>query len=209
MSNKVEGFIGKIFTKTGGSGKRAWALDNFLIQDPDGEDIGWFGNGFRDDVDVAPKCKEGDYIVFEWEQEGKYQNIVKGTAAIRAPEKAPERTQKQAPAASGGDQSTQQNIHYQNSRTAAIELVGLLLDSDALPVTGAKTKAGQAKRFDEISAAVDQITVRFFNDLESFRLFDTVADTGEVDTSPDGDLPEDSGNDAPSAPAADDGDEPL
>ena len=207
MSNKVEGFIGKIFTKTGGSGKRAWALDNFLIQDPDGEDIGWYGNGFRDDPKVAPKCSEGDYIIFEWEQDGDYQNIVKGSARIRAPEKAPERKQK-ATTASSGDQSTQQNIHYQNSRTAAIELVAVLLNSDALPVTGAKTKAGQAKRFDEINAAVDQITVRFFNDLESFRLFDTVADTGEVDTSPDGDLPADSA-DEPAAPAADDGDEPL
>ena len=209
MSNKAEGFITKVFTKEGGSGKRAWALDNVLLSDADGEELGWFGLGFRDDVDVAPKCKEGDYIVFEWEEDGKYRNVVKGTAKIRAADKAPARKQSTVSPGSAGSasssQGTQQNIHYQNSRTAAIELVSVLLDSDALSITAAKTKAGQAKRFDEIVAAVDKLTVKYFNDLETFRLFETVSDFGVVDTSADGDLPDDE----PAGDTADGEDEPV
>lgn len=209
MSN-AEGYIKKIFTREGSGNKGKWALDNFLIADESGEDIGWFGNGFRENAEVAPKCSEGDYITFNWEQDGKYQNIVKGTAVVKK-DKAP------APApASGGENSrgsatttssgsTQQNIHYQNSRTAAIEVVGMLLENDGLSITGAKSKAGQSKRYDEIVASVNKLTVQFYTDLESFRLFDTVADAGEVDTSADGPLP-----DAEEAPvASEDNDEPL
>lgn len=192
MSTKAEGFITKLFTKEGQGGKGPWALDNLLISDAEGEELGWFGLGFRDKAGVPPKVSEGDYILFEWEADGQYRNIVKGSATKRAADKAPERT---APAASqrasGGAQSTQANIHYQNSRTAAIELVGLLLEHDGLPITTNKAKAGQPKRFDEITAAVDQMTVKLYNDLDTFRLFETVADTGTIDTSADGDLPGD------------------
>ena len=187
-----------------GQGKRGkWALDNLLIEQPDGEEV-WYGLGFRDDANVPPKCAEGDYVTFEWEQDGNFKNIVKGSAKIKKQESAPASSagsSAPAPATSGG--STQQNIHYQNSRRAAIELVGVLLENDALPHSSTKTKAGQALAFEEIVASVNKLTVQFFNDLESFRLFETVADAGEIDTGADGDLPD-------AEPASmEDGDEPL
>lgn len=196
MSNTAEGFIKKMVTREG-SGKRGpWALDNILVADAGGEELGWFGLGFRNDVSVAPKCVEGDYLRFEWEPDGQYKNVVKGSA--RKVKDAPEQQAtptSTAPAAAvtSAVGSTQQNIHYQNSRTAAIELVGLLLEHKALPMTGATTKAGTAARFEEITAAVDKQTVQFYNDLETFRLFETVADAGEIDTGADGQLPDDEG----------------
>lgn len=205
--SSAEGFIKKVYEKKGSGGKGAWALDNLLIVDENGEDIGWFGLGFRDDASVPPKCKEGDYVTFDWEADGDYKNIVKGSAVIKkdAPkQQAPTAGAGIGPAIPSGGGSTQQNIHYQNSRTAAIELTGLLLDNDALPKTNAKTAAGVSKRYDEITATVNKLTVQFFNDLESFRLFDTVADAGIVDTSADGQLPE-----SAEVPTNEDGDEPL
>lgn len=210
MSIKQEGFIAKISTKEGSGQRGPWALDNLLLQDENGEDIGWFGLGFRDNANTPPKCQEGDYIRFEYEvvKKGQYENnnIVKGSAKIvkkDVPESAPAASA--APTSAGAAKvSTQQNIHYQSSRTAAIELVGILLENDALPHSSVKTKAGQAKAFDEIKASVDKLTVQFFNDLESFRLFDTVADAGDIDVGADGDLP-----DAEPASPSGDEDEPL
>ncbi len=206
MSNKAEGFVQKIFTKDdGGKAKRPWKLDNVLIADTSGEEIGWFGLGFRDDVSVAPKCVEGDYITFEWEADGQYKNIVKGTARIKKDAPAPAQSTVSAPSG-GSSNSTQQNIHYQNSRTAAIEMVRVLLENNGLSITGTTSKAAQAKRYDEITAAVDKLTVQFYNDLDTFRLFETVDDAGAIDTSADGELPD---QDEPAADTGDGEDEPV
>lgn len=194
MSNTTRGFVKRLFKKEGNSGRGPWVADSFKLEDEHGnEDPYFYQVGFRDDVNVAPAIcgAEGKYIEVTYEdKDSSARTFVSGKVLKEAPVKsAPPAAAAGSTAQSTG--STQQNIHYQNSRTAAIELTGILLDNDALPITGAKTKAGEAKRYDEITAAVDTLTVKFFNDLESFRLFETVTDVGEVDTSPDGELPED------------------
>lgn len=195
MSNTAEGYVVKIFTKTGNSARGKWVADSFKIQDDAGnEDPFFYRLGFRDkgSLDTPPAIQEGQYIKFSWtDNDDKSRDFVKGSGKIvSGKEGAPA-----APQRTGGGtaptSNTQQNIHYQNSRGHAVELVGLLLENDALPKTGAKTAAGVAKRYDEIVEAVDKLTVKFFNDLETFRLFDTVADSGVVDTSADGALPDD------------------
>lgn len=75
-------------------------------------------------------------------------------------------------------EETEPRIRYQNARSAAIEVIGLLLQHDALPASAAKTKAGQAKRFEEVTAAVDKLTVQYFNDTGTLRLLESVADGG-------------------------------
>lgn len=193
MSNTAEGYVVKIFTKTGNSARGKWVADSFKIQDEAGnEDPFFYRLGFRDKgaLDTPPAIQEGQYIRFSWTaNDDKSRDFVQGSGKIVSGKQA-------APAAPSAPQdvrtsNTQQNIHYQNSRGHAVELVGLLLENDALPKTGAKTAAGVAKRYDEIVEAVDKLTVKFFNDLETFRLFDTVADSGVVDTSADGALPDD------------------
>jgi hypothetical protein len=81
-------------------------------------------------------------------------------------------------------------MSFANARMSAIELVKVLLTHDGLPVSGAKTKAGQASRFDEITAAVDKLAVKYYNDGMTLRLLETVADT-VTDNKPDGKLPDD------------------
>jgi len=212
MSNKTEGFVVKLFTKSGNSARGKWVADSFKIQDKDGnEDPFFYQMGFRDKgkLDTPPAFAEGDYLRFEYDdKDDSARTYKKGTGVkVKSHPEAPE----SAPAASQGSASatgsTQQNIHYQNSRTAAIQLVEVLLSHGALPISGAKSKAGEAQRFEEVTAAVNKLTVQFFNDLESFRLFETVADAGKVDTGADGGLPDDEVDE--DVPDMEDGDEPI
>lgn len=195
MSGKAEGYIAKVFTKSGNSKRGKWVADSFKIHDGNGnEDPFFYQMGFRDKgkLDTPPPFAEGDYITFEYEdKDDSARTFKKGTGRVKQGMAAPAAPAPAKAAGAGGGAQTQQYIHYQNSRTAAVELVGILLENDALPKTGAKTKAGQAARYDEVVGAVNKLTVQFFNDLETFRLLDTVADGGVVDTSADGDLPED------------------
>lgn len=185
------GFVKKINSKSGTAKTgKPYTLSSMKLSDKDGNELpGWYQFGFD-----APTCKEGDYVKLEATPKGNNWEIVKGSVKVSKNPPAAPRQERQEAGASGGSSKdygqTQKNIHYQNSRTAAIEVVGLLLDNDALPMSAAKSKAGQAARFDEIIASVNKLTVQYFNDLESFRLFDTVADAGVVDTSGDGDLPD-------------------
>ena len=210
MSKTAQGFVAKIFTKTGSSKRGPWVADSFKIQDEEGnEDPYFYQMGFREkgQLDVPPKFKEGDYIVFDYDdKDDSARTYLAGTGKIKKdpPVKKQAAATTSAPAANS---STQQNIHYQSSRKDAIELVELLLDVDALPHTKTKSAAGVAARFDEITAAVDQLTVKFFNDIETFRVFETVQDTGEVDSSADGHLPEDEPEDI--NVTDEDGDEPI
>jgi hypothetical protein len=68
-------------------------------------------------------------------------------------------------------------MSYASARGDAIAAIKVLLENDGLAITGAKTKAGQAKRFSEIVAAIDKLTVKFFFDNASGRQLELVADT--------------------------------
>jgi hypothetical protein len=76
----------------------------------------------------------------------------------------------------------------QHSQEMAICAAGVLLTHNALPMSGAAFKAGEAKRFSEITAMIDKLTVKFYNDAATGRLLETVADT-VIDTAPDAPLP--------------------
>lgn len=185
------GFVKKINSKSGTNRNgKPYTLSSMKLSDKDGQELpGWYQLGFD-----KPPCKEGDYVKLEATPKGNNWEVVKGSVKVSKNPPAAPRQERQEAGPSGGSSKdygqTQKNIHYQNSRTAAIEVVGLLLEHDALPMSAAKGKAGQTARFDEILASVNKITVQYFNDLESFRLFETVADGGVVDTSGDGDLPD-------------------
>lgn len=70
-----------------------------------------------------------------------------------------------------------------------LRAAALLLEHDGIPMTKASNKAGEAKRFEEIVAVIDKLTVKFYRDAETGRLLETVADMGVVDTSADGPIP--------------------
>jgi hypothetical protein len=84
-----------------------------------------------------------------------------------------------------GGNNTEDDIRrmsYTAARSAAVETVALLLANEALPMSAAKTKAGEAKRYEEIVAAVDKLTVKFFFDAAGGRLLQSVADEGTKET---------------------------
>lgn len=148
--------------------------------------------------------KAGDYVEFEAEpKDDKAMTAVKGTA--RKPKNAPAKPAAPAQSSGGGykgkggggykprepvksaifgnigQNSTEDDIKrisLASARTAAIELVSVLLANDGLVTSAAATKAGQASRYEEIVAAVDKLTVKYFFDSATGRLLESVADEG-------------------------------
>lgn len=216
MADKYEGFvsiINELKSKPGAN--RAWTAYSFKIEDVQGKESDtWFNFGFD-----KPPFVVGDYIKFEGQENDRgYLEYIKGSGervknpparaggrpaaspssgADKQPTNRDDRTTQRNTANSsesvGADRQTQ--IVMQHSQEMAVQLTELLLKHDALPISSAQTKAGEAKRFAEITAAVDKLTVRLYQDVVTARLLETVTDTGIVSTAPDGPLP-----DAPKEP---------
>lgn len=198
MSQVFKGFIDRINEKTGSGRKGPWTLYSTILKDEKGEDAtGWLSFGFD-----RPDVKSGDYVKVTVEEVDGRERVTD----IKKLKNPPARGKAQAATATAGSGSTgtssggpdkQSSIHYQNSRTAAISAVSLLIDSSALALPKAGTKPAEAKRFAIIIAAIDKLTIKYYNDLESMRLLETVADSGVVDTKPDAPLPADADGDDP------------
>jgi hypothetical protein len=175
MSEAITGRVAKITTKNGTGRKGPWTLYSIrLTLDNGAEYPNWVSAGFD-----RPKFNEGDYIsaVIDTNEKG-YKNL-SGWCAAAAP--AAEATA--APAKSYGE-AKNQSIHYQSARKDALQVVGLLIANAALPLSAAKTASGTAKRYDEVMALVDKLTVRYYTDTETLRVLDMVDDEGEEDVSP-------------------------
>lgn len=190
----IVAFVEKINTKKGTNRNgNPYTLWSMKLLDKEGEFLpGYYQCGFD-----KPQCQEGDYIKLEAtkNERGNFDVDVKSIKTSKNPPKKPEapESRKGGGKASGGfksDPATQKNIHYQNSRTAAIQAAALLLEYGGIKLVKADTKAGAAARFDIITETIDKLTVKYFNDLETHRLFETVADVGVRDQSGDGDLPD-------------------
>lgn len=207
---QIEGVVEKITVKgyTGRSGKKGSVYSFLVIQDS-GEEV-WLTFGF----DKEPPFEEGDRVNVGYTEKNGYKTYVEGSGRI-IPSKSVGRGNRtpvsQSPSA-GNSQSVvsgtastetvspraaaeatrQSQIVWQHSQEMAIAKIGLLLQHDGLPMSTAKTKAAQAQRYAEISAAIDKETVKAYNDVLSLRLLETVADPGVVDTrAPDGIPPAD------------------
>lgn len=204
---KFQGFVNKLATKEGTSKKppyRPWTLYSFILEHEDGSDSPWISFGFE----KAPFV-EGEFISFETDEKDGRHNYKKGSGSKPAnpPQRAKARTSGGTAVANGNTTGTkagtgaqgatagsaatadrQTSIVMQHSQEMAISAVAVLLSNNALPMSGAASKAGEAKRFSEITAMMDKLTVKFYNDAATGRLLETVADT-VVDTAPDAALP--------------------
>lgn len=188
MSNVIEGFLEETDSKSGTGKRGQWTVYKGKIQGK------WYSFGF-----IKPPVAKGDYGSFVIEEENGYQ-VIKSAAKI-APPATPAAAAKGAstPQASRtGDRND--SIVYQSSRKDALVLVGLLISQNALPVSEAKTKAGTAKRYEEIMALVDKLTVQYFYDVNTLRMLDRVADGGADEPAPAA-LPEDAQNEPEFDPA--------
>lgn len=185
MAQVFKGFFTKLNEKHGGSGRKAWTLYSTKLQDENGKETDWISFGFD-----KPSLKEGDYVKITTEKDDKGYEKVSEVKKLKNPPARAEKVEKAAKAGTSVEaQDKQTSIHYQNSRTAAIAAVQLLVAHDALALPKAATKTGEAKRYAIIVAAIDKLTVQYFNDLETMRLLETVADAGVKDTKPDAPLP--------------------
>jgi len=198
-SEKYRGFVARIGVKDGKAKKppyRAYKLFSVKIEKEDGTEYAdWVGFGF----DPVP-FSEGDFVEFEAEKgDNGYINFVKGTGTlVKNPPARASAKKAGSPSAgtgtegdtgsSSGDANRQTQIVLQHSQEMAVRMVELLHGLDALPISAAATKAGEAKRFSEVNAIVDKLTVRFYNDVVTGRLLTTVADTVQ-DTKADGAIP--------------------
>ncbi len=170
------GFIQKIAVKNGKGTRppfKPYTLYSIKLADENGVELEqWFGAGFE-----HPNAKEGDYVALTAEQNAKGYWDVKGFKPLKnAPAKSSPTTTSSA--VSGNAISTQSSIHYQSARNSAIEVLKLLVETKSLPVSAAQTKAGEAKRYEEIMALIDKLTVRFYVDTETQRILKSVTDEG-------------------------------
>lgn len=203
---KVEGFVAFINEKRGESARGPWTAYSVKMVGADGvEDPRWYRFGFdapsfKDDKSTGGN---GDYVMFEADiKDGVSAQFVPGTGQLvkNPPDRtAPQRVKSGggggAPRRGGGGpkltksamfgdiggyntEDDVRRISMSHAQEMAIDTVSLLLQHDGLPITGAKTKAGQAARFEEITAAIDKKTVEYFFDTASGRLLDSVADDG-------------------------------
>jgi hypothetical protein len=200
--SEFTGFVAKILKKEGVSAKgRPWKAYSVRLEKEDGTEYDqWFSSGFE-----KPEFNEGDYVKINTSPDAKGYEVIRHSKRVKnAPAKSTSRKgvavgisqNNSAPAAANGRTSsnTQQSIHYQSSRKDAIEVIQLLLANAALPMTAAKTKAGEAKRYEEIMALVDKLTVRFYNDAETHRILESVADEAAAQDDV-GTIPEDADDD--------------
>lgn len=225
MAEERKGFVKKIFKKEGTSSKGPWYAFSFKIEDENGnEDPMFYQLGFNTDCPF----KENDYIKFSADpKDDKAMTLVKGSGQIV--KNPPQRAAKPENSGGGrgrggrggpqvktselfgeiGGYNTEDDIRrmsYSAARGDAVEVVGLLLANDALPMSTAKSKAGVAKRFEEIVAQVDKLTVEFFFDSATGRKLEAVADAGEVNVDADSALPDPVDEEQPDA-ADDSGDD--
>jgi hypothetical protein len=199
MSETIKGFVKKIGMRAGTGRSGPYTAYSLRVELENGTEFdGWIGLGYK-----APAFKEGDYGKFEVGKNDKgYWTLANFTPVKNAP--------KPAAAAQGGNNGfvsgevRQSAIHYQSSRAHAIDTVELLHKLDALPLSSAKTKAGEAKRYEEVMSLVDKITVQYYYDCETHRLLKTVVDAG-ANVKDVGKLPDDAEDEDP-APG-DDGDD--
>lgn len=199
MSEKFEGFVKVVNKRDGVNSRGAWFVESFKLVASDGKELEpWF----QFDFNVKVPFQKDEYVSFDAES-GEYGfTVVPGTG--RKVSNPPSRSQ-QARTSSGGSntsksgdshngtsdnywknktahelENVEPRIRYTSARNFALEFVTFLADQDALPSTGAKTKAGQASREEEIAAIVDKYTVKYYGDVQTLRLLDTIEDAGNV-----------------------------
>jgi hypothetical protein len=174
-----QGFIVKVSYKEGEGKRGKWRLYSAKMEKEDGTEYdSWISFGFD-----KPDIKEGDYVKITTEKDAKgYEKATKIEQLKNAPAKGGNTpAQGTSPNVEAPSGTRQVSIEYQSSRKDAIEMLRCLIQMDALPITSAKTKAGEAKRYEELMALVDKLTVRYYNDVKSQRIFDSVADEGAVE----------------------------
>jgi hypothetical protein len=218
----VIAFVEKISSKSGtGRNGRPYTLYSMKLMNDTGAALpGWYQCGFD-----APPCKEGDYVKLDATPKGDNFEVVGGSVKVskNPPAKPVSDYEKSRSGSKGGGSrkstvsdvfgeiggyNTEDDIARMTvnaSRTQAIDAVAILVESKALALPAANSKAGAAARFDIITGAIDRLTETYFAATAAGLSITEgeVADDGDDDDF-DAEASDDDGFDAPDA-AADDG----
>lgn len=156
----------------------------------DGEEYEeWISLGFKkpdfdkgDSVVITAKKEKGFWKVVDAEVTAKAEASEEQSSASGNSGTATARDGASAPAESSSSSglNKDQRIQYQHSQEMAIRLTDLLLRNAAVPLSSAKTKAGDAARFEEVTALVRKLTVELNNDVATGRLLKDVEDGYEA-----------------------------
>ena len=194
MSQEFRGFVLKINAKDGTSKRppyKPYKLYSVKLEAEDGTEIkDWISCGFE-----APKFKEGDYIKLQAETNDRgYLEAVKNSAQVakNPPARAGKGSGGESPSNGGSSRGnySKGGVDWNSAVARSIEMVDVLIKHDALTLSAAKGESGREKRRAEIEAMVDKYSVKYYNDVTTLRLLETVQDIGKLDTKPDGELPE-------------------
>lgn len=176
MSERAEGVVQKIHTKTGQGKKGPWTLYRTLIGDE------WYGCGFD-----KPKFSEGDNVEIEWDEDQYGKNVKRSKVLGSAPPTS-------APSAPGGGTAPTHGVGaaWGNACNVAANLIAAMASVDALPLSAATNKGARAKRFAEFQECFDKLRVELYNDsMDIERVLARVADAGAVTEEPPAPLPTD------------------
>jgi hypothetical protein len=173
-----KGQVVKLSSKSGTGKRGPWTAYSAKVQGLDGKEYEpWISLGF-----TKPEFTEGDFVEITTEEKDGRQQFKSFTKFTPAPAA----TGSGSTGPSTGYIPKDTLIQYQAARNSALALVELLLKADALPISQAKTKSGESKRYDEIVGIVNKLTVQFHNDTHTLRLLETVADAGALEEPPEG-----------------------
>lgn len=188
---EIKGEVAFINERTGTSKKppyRPYTAYSIKLRLADGNLSEGLNAGFK-----KPEVSQGDFVSATVEQGANGYFDIKAIEKVAKPvAAAPAVSAGAAPAAneeSNGTADRQTQIVLQHSQEMAIAEVDLLIRNGALPLSAATNKSGVTKRYAEITAAVEKLTVQRFFDVVTARLLDTVADAGEVDVAADAPVP--------------------
>jgi len=171
VSEIIVGRVAKIASKTGQGRRGPWtAYSGKIVLDNGAEYPNWVSFGFD-----RPSFSEGAYGEFTLVDDGQYKKLEN----FKAITKPVDHASASAPRAGNFAGSRDQSIHYQSARKDALELLKLLLEKDALPLSKAANKSGVTSRYNQLLALTDKLTVQFYNDTQTMRILETVADGRE------------------------------
>lgn len=174
----ILGYVKKLTSKDGKSKKppyKPWTLYSMIMENQDGSESGWISIGFD-----RPSFTEGQWANYETEATERGLNL-KAFEKAEAPKTPVAVPSTNAPARSSAHVDRNDSIVYQSSRKDAIAAIGLLLEHNGLPMSASAAKAGQAARYEEITAMIDKLTVQYFRDVQTGRVLESVVDAGAED----------------------------
>lgn len=184
---QIRGEVVVVNSRTSTSKKtgKPYTLWSLKVRGDDGSESDWIDAGFD-----KPAVVKGAYVSATAEKNARGYLELKSLDVVPAPAPVLPAAATAATVVEGsGAADRQTQIVLQHSQEMAIAEVTLLLANGGLQLSTAQGKPGVAKRYEEITKAVEKLTVQRYFDVVTGRLLESVADAGGVELGVDGPIP--------------------